>query len=287
MFLFNKLIYRKAFKVAGAYFVLTGLLSPFAVAQLATPDENGLAFGHVHLNVPDIEEHLVIWIEHFDGEVITVGSEVAVKFQNFIVMFEEQTPSLASIDTVMHHVGFKLRDIDKFIAKWQASGYEMGPIFPGAEGYTNAYVTLPGGVEVELQEDQSLHREFTGYHIHYSAEAYEELLDWYNAMFDLETQARGTIGSATNVPGMNMSFGQLGERPFVLGDGPFAATQGTAIDHVGFEVVNLEAFCRELEAKGIVFDQPYHWISELGVYSASFIDPKGVSVELTEGLSNL
>ncbi|MDG2090679.1 MAG: VOC family protein [Gammaproteobacteria bacterium] len=287
MSLINKLSLRTFVRVLSISVVSAWLLSPIASAQLATPDENGLAFGHVHLNVPDIEEHLALWIEHFDGEFITVGSEVAVKFQNFIVMFEEQTPSLASVDTVMHHFGFKLRDIDKFITKWEDAGLEMGPIFPGAEGYTNAYVTLPGGVEVELQEDQSLHREFTGYHIHYSAEAYEELLNWYNTMFDLETQARGTIGSATNVPGMNMSFGQLGDRPFVLGDGPFAATQGTAIDHVGFEVENLEAFCRELEAKGIVFDKPYHWISELGVYSASFIDPKGVSVELTEGLGKL
>ena len=286
MSLFNATNFRKLVRNVGTVFVLSCLLSPLASAQLATPNENGLAFGHVHLNVPDVEEHIALWVEHFNGEVITVGSELAVKFQNFIIMFEEQMPSLASIDTVMHHFGFKPRDVDKFITKWQAAGLDMGPVFIGAEGYTNAYVTFPGGVEIELQEDQSLNREFSGYHIHYSTDGFEELLGWYMQQFELVIQARGIIPSASNVPGMNMSFGQLSDVPFDLGSGPFAPTAGTAIDHVGFEIDNLEAFCRELEAKGMVFDQSYHWAAELGVYSASFIDPKGVLVELTEGLRN-
>ncbi len=29
------------------------------------------------------------------------------------------------------------------------------------------------------------------------------------------------------------------------------------LDHIGFEVTNLEAVCRELEAKGVMFDVPY------------------------------
>ncbi len=284
MSLFNELKLMKIIKIVGAYAILVWMLIPTSLAQLASPDDTGLAYGHVHLNVPNIEEHIDIWIEHFDGELIMIGSASAVKFPNFILMFDEQVPSLSSVETVMHHFGFKLRNIGKFIDKWEAAGFEMGPIFTGAEGYTNAYVTLPGGVEVELQEDQALYKEFTGYHIHYSTEGYEELLAWYVEVFNLETQARGTIPSATNVPGMNLSFGQLGARPFELGEGPFAGTDGTAIDHVGFEIVNLQAFCRGLEAKGIMFDQAYQWIDELGFASASFIDPSGAKVELTEGL---
>jgi len=269
-----------------SFFISVLCLTSSVHAQLATPNEAGLAYGHIHLNVPDIEEHIAIWIEHFDGEHITIGSTSAVKFPNFILMFDEQAPGLRSVETAMHHFGFKLRSISKFIDKWEAAGFDMGPIFPGSEGYTNAYITLPGGVEVELQEDQSLYKEFTGYHIHYSTKAYEELLEWYNDVFNLETQARGTIANATNVPGMNLSYGQLGERPFELGEGPFAATDGTAIDHIGFEIVNLEAFCLQLYAKGVELDQTYQWIDALGFASASFTDPVGVKVVLTEGLRN-
>ena len=47
--------------------VLT-LVSP-ASAQLAVPNDAGLAFGHVHLNVSDPELHARLWVEHFDGVV--------------------------------------------------------------------------------------------------------------------------------------------------------------------------------------------------------------------------
>lgn len=279
----RQLSYRNNMKFLSLFLSIL-YLSSLANAQLASPDESGLAYGHVHLNVPDIEEHINIWIEHFDGERISIGSTSAVKFPNFILMFDEQTPSLSSVKTVMHHFGFKLRNMARFIDKWEAAGFDMGPMFTGSEGYANAYVTLPGGIEVELQEDQALYTEFTAYHIHYSTDAYEELLEWYNDTFNLVTQARGTIASATNVPGMNLSFGQLGARPFELGEGPFAATDGTAIDHIGFEIVNLEAFCQTLEAKGVVFDQAYQWVDALGIASASFTDPSGVKVVLTQGL---
>lgn len=273
-------------KRAGFCSVLSWIFASAAPAQLATPNEDGMAYGHVHLNVPDLEEHLAIWESHFAGEVISIGSGLAVKFPNFLIMFEEREPASNSIHTVMHHFGFKLRDLDSFIARWEAAGFKMGPVFTGSEGYPNAYITLPGGVEVELQEDQGLYREFTGYHIHFSSDGFLELLDWYNTIFNLETQPRGALSSTTNVPGMNMSFGQLGEEPFVLGEGPFIATRGNAIDHIGFEIENLEAFCRQLEAKGLEFDQPYYWNADLGIATASFTDPEGVLVELTEGLRN-
>jgi catechol 2,3-dioxygenase-like lactoylglutathione lyase family enzyme len=56
------------------------------------------------------------------------------------------------------------------------------------------------------------------------------------------------------------------------------------LDHIGFEVDNLEAFCAELEAKGVKFDRPYTEIPALGLGIAFFTDPWGVYVELTEGL---
>lgn len=63
-------------------------------------------------------------------------------------------------------------------------------------------------------------------------------------------------------------------------------TQGRSLDHIGFEVDNLEAFCRQLEEKGVTFDRPYTRIDELGIAIAFFTDPDGTYVELTEGLDN-
>ncbi len=58
------------------------------------------------------------------------------------------------------------------------------------------------------------------------------------------------------------------------------------MDHIGFEVDNLEAFCQQLEAKGVTLDRPYTRIDELGIAIAFLTDPDGTYIELTEGLDN-
>ena len=49
---------------------------------------------------------------------------------------------------------------------------------------------------------------------------------------------------------------------------------------------NLEAFCRLLEEKGIVFDTAYRDVPSLGLKIAFITDPTGVTIEFTEGLDD-
>ncbi len=53
--------------------------------------------------------------------------------------------------------------------------------------------------------------EVSGYHIHFFTAGYEELLAWYLDVFGLEQRPRGRLQTTTNVPGMNMSFGNARE----------------------------------------------------------------------------
>jgi len=64
-------------------------------------------------------------------------------------------------------------------------------------------------------------------------------------------------------------------------------TAGRVVDHVGFEVKNLEEFCRKLEAKGIRLTRPYNKQTAAmnNIATAMMVDPWGVSIELTEGLA--
>ena len=94
--------------------------------------------------------------------------------------------------------------------------------------------------------------------------------------FGLEPFKRGTIATTANAPGMNLSFGNARAGR--------AATKGRAIDHIGFEIKNLEAFCKKLEAKGVKFDVPYRVDAKTGLKSAFLTDPLGTYIELTEGL---
>lgn len=247
-----------------------------AQAQLATPNIDGLTYGHIHLNVADIDAHTAIWTEHFGAEVVTRGPLTAVRMPNVVVIFTEREPSMGSRETVMDHFGVKVRDINAFMDKWRSAGLEVGSVFTGAEGQTNAYVMLPDGVYVELQEDQALHEEITGYHVHFYSQQADELLAWYTDLFDLEVRPRGSISTTTNVPGMNLSFANSRQER--------QPTQGAAIDHIGFEIDNLEAFCQKLEARGIEFDVPYREIPAIGLAIAFITDPQGVRIEFTEGL---
>lgn len=255
---------------------LIAMVMSQAHAQLAVPNETGLTYGHVHLNVSDMERHKQLWVDHFGGTVVQKGSLTAIRMPNMAIILTDRAPTGGSRESVMDHFGFKVRDIAKFIAKWQTEGLPVGDVFIGAEGQTNAYVTMPDGVYVELQEDQALALEVIPYHIHFYTPEPEALLQWYTQLLGIETRPRGSIATTTNVPGMNMSFARTSSERL--------PTKGRAIDHIGFEVDDLEDFCKRLEAKGIAFDVGYRNVDSIALKIAFITDPSGVYIEFTEGL---
>jgi hypothetical protein len=63
-------------------------------------------------------------------------------------------------------------------------------------------------------------------------------------------------------------------------------TAGRAIDHIAFEIKDLESFCKKLAADGIKFDSPYQVLPQLRLSASFLTDPSGARVELTEGLAH-
>ncbi|MBH98319.1 MAG: hypothetical protein CMM56_07680 [Rhodospirillaceae bacterium] len=271
-------------RLLSLFFLL--ILASTSYGQLAVPNKAGITFGHVHLQVSDPEAHTKLWVDHFDGVVseqngLAERGLTAIRFPNFFVILEKGEPTGGTAGSVMDHIGFKVRNIEDFLNKWRAAGYSVDREFIGSEGLPNGYVTMPDGVWVELQEDQALPVEVSGYHIHYRTPMFRELLDWYVDHFDLEIRPRGRIETTTNVPGMNMSFAlPTGE----WAGSETAPTRGRSLDHIGFEIDNLEVFYEELVEKGVEFDVELREIEEISVKVAAFTDPSGVRVELTQGL---
>ena len=260
--------------------LLTGALALLfalpAQAQLARPNAAGVSFAHMHLNVADIEVHKKLWVEHFDGVVVVKGPLTTVKLPGMLIVFTETEPTGASEGSVVDHFGFKVKDIAKVLAGWREADLEVHSEFTGAEGFSNAYLIAPDGVKIELQEDTSLEVKAEAYHVHFFTQGSVELLDWYIDTFSAVKRARGTHQNTADVPGMNLSFnGSRRER---------APTQGRAIDHIGFEVENLEEFCKVLEERGVEFQLGARYIPSIEVAIAFFVDPSGVRIELTEGL---
>lgn len=255
--------------------ILALVLAPPLHAQLAPYDGAGMTYGHVHLNVSDLELHKEFWVDQFGGELVERGPLTVVKFPGMLIALREREPTMPSDETVMDHFGFKVRDIEDILDRWRRAGYEVQSEFTGAEGFPNAYLVAPDGILVELQEDRTQSEDVAGYHIHFRTAEYEELLDWYVEVFGAVPFQRGTIATTANVPGMNLSFGDS--------DTPRAATQGSAIDHIGFEFRNLRETVDRLESMGITFDVEYREIPAIGLNIAYLTDPSGVYIELTEG----
>ena len=59
-------------------------------------------------------------------------------------------------------------------------------------------------------------------------------------------------------------------------------TKGRVLDHIGFDVKNLEALCKKLEAAGIKVDRPYTKNQQTGTALAFIYDPWGTYIELNE-----
>ena len=111
------------------WLILSFLFVSIGHAQLASPNDSGVTFGHVHLNVSDIEEHKQIWVDHFNGTIVEKGSHSVIKLPNMLITLTQQKPTMDSIETAMHHFGFKVRRMDKFLDKWRADGLQVGSMF--------------------------------------------------------------------------------------------------------------------------------------------------------------
>ena len=246
-----------------------------AQAQLAKPNEAGVSFAHVHLNVADIEVHKKLWVDHFDGVVVVKGPLTTVKFPGMLLVFTEREPTGPSEGSGVDHFGFKVKNLAEVLAKWREADLQVHSEFTGGEGTDNAFLIAPDGAKIEVQEDTTLEVKAEAYHVHLFSQGPVELLDWYIDKFSAVKRARGIHQNTADVPGMNLSFENRRER---------APTQGRAIDHIGFEVENLEAFCKALEEQGVELQMGYRNIPVIEAAIAFFIDPSGVRIELTEGL---
>lgn len=275
-------------------FILALLLAAsVSRAELAGPNQAGVAMGHLHYRVRDVEANKRFWTA-LGGVPISVGGTEALKFPDVLVLLSEGESSGGSDGSVVNHVAFRVLSL----AEIEARGFDVQrlPQFPGV-----ASVYTPEGERIELFDDTARNLTFVAddgrvdpvaerhngplnvpiaaHHVHlYLPKGAElEAKAWYARMFGATPGKRSNY-QAADLPGINLNFSENpGER------GP---TRGRMLDHIGFEVVGLDAFCRRLEAAGVRLDEPYRRDAS-GIGRARLTDPWGTSIELTEGLSGL
>ncbi len=246
-------------------------LAPRADAQLAAPGESGVVMGHLHLAVKDLDAQQKFWAA-LGGTPVQNGALALIQLPGTFVMLRKAEPTGGTVDSTVNHVGFLVKDIQPWIAKWQAAGMKMEPQVRPIQ----IYLIGPDDLRVEILEDKTIDVPLKMHHLHFYTASPLETQAWYVKTFGAVAGKRGTFDAA-DLPGVNLTFAKA-ERPTV-------GTKGRSLDHIGFEVKNLEAFCKKLEAGGIKLDRPYTRLPNSMTAIAFLTDPWGTYIELTENLA--
>jgi catechol 2,3-dioxygenase-like lactoylglutathione lyase family enzyme len=142
-----------------------------------------------------------------------------------------------------------------------------------------AFALGPEDVKVELVEVKDQQAPIQLHHVHFFGEHNTEMQAWYAKTFGAAVQpaAPGQAFVAARLPGVALNFSPS--------PAPTVGTQGRALDHIGFEIRDLETFTKKLEADGIRLTVSYRTVPALNVAIAFIEDPWGTNIELTEGLA--
>jgi catechol 2,3-dioxygenase-like lactoylglutathione lyase family enzyme len=281
-------------------------------AQLFPPNEAGVSMGAWHTIVRDIDT-TTKWWEIWGGKHIKIDGVDVMKFHGVFVFMVKGEPNGQSIDHFIDHVAFQTPNGLALVKKLIDSGVKTDrinlakltdPHAPGGGRRTWTYTYSPDGlrVEVETDEDAVAAKNFDAdmtsdmNHFYFKdLDAMRANYRFYKTYFGGETRPDPNIN--LHIPGTKINYAtdngnpEPNALPFLTGElkprakgVPRPPNRGGALDYIGFEVTNLPAFVKKLQAAGVKFDEPYSKKRHKSYASAMFTGSGGEVVELTEGL---
>jgi catechol 2,3-dioxygenase-like lactoylglutathione lyase family enzyme len=228
--------------------------------------------GHLHIVTPDPAAQKKLWVDVLGGKHGKIGALEYATFPGVVVAFRTGESSGGTDGSIVDHLGFLVRDFEGTKSKMAAAAKIV------SENPKNRqfFAMFPNGVKVEFSEDKTLDVPIKHHHVHFATPEEDKMRAWYADLFGAVPGMRGQF-KAADLPGVNLSWKPVDSAP--------APTKGRSVDHIGFEVTDIKAFCAKAEAAGArIESQPRH-VSELRLTIAFLVDPWGTRIELTEGLS--
>jgi catechol 2,3-dioxygenase-like lactoylglutathione lyase family enzyme len=261
-------------------FVLASSVPSFA--QLGEPaNDLGVRLGHIHLVVKDVEEQTKFWAEMMGGTLVKNGPLTLIQFPGIFIMLRQGNPAAPPAGSIVDHFGFVFKDINAARAKWKAAGV---PYTVGENNPRQGFVQAPDGVRVEVFGDPSLPGPVGMDHIHMLLPAGDipAIQAWYDKNLGGLTGKRKTVANSGVT---NCVYFHRFNVSFSRSDTKREPTKGRSIDHIGFEVKNLDEFVKRLEAAGTKLEAPPRVVPNSNVKIAFLTDPWGTYIELTENLA--
>ncbi len=275
--------------------VMCLMAGPRAQAQVLAPNDAGVALAEWHTVVRDLDAAKRFWAL-MGGQAIKVDGTDVMKFPGILVFLTPGAPTGGSEGNVVNHLGFYVPSVRDLTEKLKAGGVKLdfveGPKVVTGNDICWVYSpddlkielhsekALPGDLRTALHADKAFNYPIAGSHVHFGVveSSMREMQTWYVKTFG--GTAEKTI-TGLRISGLSGGF-SVGKSATAT-----TPTKGRTLDYIGFEVVNLDAFCKKLEAQGVKFEEPYSKTRHKSFASAKFTDPFGVTIELTEGLSRL
>jgi catechol 2,3-dioxygenase-like lactoylglutathione lyase family enzyme len=256
-------------------FVLTALaIATPSFAQLASPNATGAALGHIHINAADVDAQTRFWTG-VGGQIVQREKLTMVQIPGVYVLLRKQDSTGGTNGSVLNHFGLYVKDFAGSAAKWKAAGLNWEP--NKDPKVAQGYLTAPDGVRIEVYGNDAIATPMQMHHIHLMVADPEAAQEWYGQHFGATPGKRNTFVTG-NVPGTEIALSKA--------DAALAPTKGRAVDHIGFEVKNIDAFVAKLLAAGIKTDAAVrNSANASGLRIAYITDPWGTEIELTEGLN--
>ncbi|HTW64813.1 MAG TPA: VOC family protein [Bryobacteraceae bacterium] len=251
--------------------------TPSAAAPNAAPSAGAAADGrvsysHIYLLSKDPEAQRHFWVDIMGATAGKIGRNLDVyTLPTMRVMVNKGDPAAGTEGSIVNHVGFRVRDIKEILAKIAAQHYTIQVVNPNKDKPTQAFVLGPDDLRIELLAGPKITTVAENHQVHFFTPDVDAMQKWYLTNLGGKGQALGKV-KVVNMPGTMLLFSPT--------DTPVAGTKGRVLDHVGFEVKDLEDFCKTLEANGVKLDTPYRRSPQLAL--AFLTDPWGTRLELVE-----
>jgi len=254
-------------------FILVAFAAQASFAQLAPPNASGVAAGHVHINATDVDAQVRFWTA-VGGKVIQREKLTMIQFPGIYVLVRKQDSKGPMVGSSVNHIGFSVTDFDGSVAKWKAAGLTWEPGRPSPDG--QGFLVAPDGVRVEIFEVRTQAAPLQMNHIHLQVTDVMQAQQWYGQHFG-GVAGKRRQWDVSNVPGTEITLGKV--------DQLAAPSDGRALDHIGFEVKNIDAFVAKLRAAGLKTDADIrNSANAAGLRIVYVTDPWGTKIEITEGL---
>ncbi len=242
---------RESSQTSGA---VIGAVVAAAIVSAPTPAV-AAAIHHVHVTASNATEAVKWYAQHLPCQPLADRDD-GIDCAGTEIVFVPRPTRGGSQRTGIDHISFSYPDLAAKMAEIEEVGvggrgvrlqrFEDGSTLRDAPGlFTHGFIFDPWGTRIELVEDP----ETVGFHhVHLSATDPERTLAWYAEFFG------GERASLRNrLDGLRFDDIWLFAAPH--DEGTPAATAGRSIDHLAFEMADIESAAVEMRRGGVEFRQ--------------------------------